>query len=71
MSYCAYLVLTGFLNNHTDKVQEGLGVFIECITALVRQGGDTCEKMIQNLKIRLMCGKVTHKNLIDNSPSIS
>jgi len=47
----AYDAITGFMNNHTEKVQEGLAVFVECVILLTSKGDEACCKYVDDLKI--------------------
>ena len=47
----AYDAITGFLNKHTQKVQEGLAVFVECVIHLTSEGAEACNAFINNLRV--------------------
>lgn len=45
-----YKAITQFLNRHTNKVQEGLAVFVECVMKLVFDGVESYENFIDGLQ---------------------
>lgn len=46
-----YKSITEFLNTNTNKVQEGLAVFVECIMILVSEGKQASQQFLDNLRI--------------------
>lgn len=46
-----YKSLTEFLNTNTNKVQEGLAVFVQCIMILVSEGEQASQKFLDDLRI--------------------
>lgn len=44
-----YKTITEFLNRHTDKVQEGLAVFVQSVLKLTSEGIEACDKFTKNL----------------------
>ena len=45
-----YEAITQFLNRHTNNVQEGLAVFVECVMKLASDGVEAYEQFINDLK---------------------
>lgn len=46
-----YKILAGFLNIHTNKVQEGMAVFVQCIMILVKEGKQASEEFLNDLQV--------------------
>ena len=46
-----YKSITEFLNVNTNKVQEGLAVFVECIMILVSEGKQASQRFLDDLRI--------------------
>lgn len=46
-----YKTLTGFLNTHTNRVQEGMAVFVQCIMILVKEGKQASEEFLNDLRV--------------------
>lgn len=45
-----YKAITGFLNAHTQKVQESLAVFTQCVMKLVNEGSPGLRDLVKNLE---------------------